>query len=119
MKGQKTAPLLSQVITLLKAKLATEKDRLAFVANPQPIINCANGELWIRDNGEFRLRSHKPNSFLRHCLDVKYDSEAQCPEYDRAVREIFSVAENPDEMVRHWNELAGYLIQSRGPFRLS
>ena len=112
-KGQKTAPLLSQVITLLKAKLATEKDRLAFVANPQPIINCANGELWIRDDGEFRLRSHKPNSFLRHCLDVEYDSEAECPEYDRAVREIFSVAENPDEMVRHWNELAGYLIQSR------
>jgi putative DNA primase/helicase len=37
-KGQKTAPLLSQVLTLLKAKLATENDRLAFVANPHPII---------------------------------------------------------------------------------
>ena len=112
-KGQKTASLLSQVITLLKAKLATENDPLAFVANPLPIINCANGELWIGDDGEFRLRSHKPNSYLRHCLDVEYDPHAECPEYDRAVREIFSAAENPEEMVPHWNELAGYLIQSR------
>ena len=112
-KGQKTASLLSQVITLLKAKLATENDPLAFVANPLPIINCANGELWIGDDGEFRLRSHKPNSYLRHCLDVEYDPQAECPEYDRAVRKIFSSAENPEEMVRHWNELAGYLIQSR------
>ena len=112
-KGQKTASLLNQVITLLKAKLATENDPLAFVANPLPIINCANGELWIGDDGEFRLRSHKPNSYLRHCLDVEYDPQAECPEYDRAVREIFSAAESPEEMVRHWNELAGYLIQSR------
>jgi putative DNA primase/helicase len=112
-KGQKTAPLLRQVITLLKAKLATEKDALAFVANPRPIINCANGELWIGDDGEVRLRPHKPKSYLRHCLDVEYDPEADCPEYDQAVREIFSAADNPEEMVRHWNELAGYLIQSR------
>jgi putative DNA primase/helicase len=56
---------------------------------------------------------HKPSSYLRHCLGVEYDPHAKCPEYDRAVREIFSAAENPDEMVRHWNELAGYLIQSR------
>ena len=101
------------MISLLKAKLATENDPLAFVANPHPIINCANGELWIADDGELRLRSHKPNSYLRHCLDVEYDPQAKCPEYDRAVREIFSAAENPEEMVRHWNELAGYLIQSR------
>ena len=112
-KGQKTASLLSQVITLLKAKLATEKDRLAFVANPRPVINCANGELWIGEDGEFRLRSHQPNTYLRHCLDVEYDPQAECPEYDRAVRGIFSAAHDPEEMVRHWNELAGYLIQSR------
>ena len=112
-KGQKTASLLSQVITLLKAKLAIENDPLAFVSNPLPIINCANGELWIGDDGEIDLRRHKPNSYLRHCLDVEYDPQAECREYDQAVREIFSAAENTEEMVRHWNELAGYMIQSR------
>ena len=36
-----------------------------------------------------------------------------CPEYDRAVVEIFGKANNPKAMVRHWNELIGYLIQPR------
>ena len=46
-------------------------------------------------------------------LLVEYDPEAKCPEYDRAVREIFGAADDPAAMVRHWNELAGYMIQSR------
>ena len=112
-KGQKTAALLSQVLTLLKAKLAVENDPLALAANPRPIINCANGELWIGENGEIDLRRHRAKSYLRHCLDVEYDPEAKCPEYDRTVGQIFSAAENPKAMVRHWNELAGYIIQSR------
>jgi hypothetical protein len=33
-KGQKTASLVREVLTLLKAKLATENDLLAFVASP-------------------------------------------------------------------------------------
>ncbi len=112
-KGQKTASLINQVLTLLKAKLAVESDPLGFVAEPPPIINCTNGELWIGDDGEIRLRPHRPRSYLRHCLDLEYAPEATCPEYDRAVREIFAETEDPEAMVRHWNELAGYLIQSR------
>jgi putative DNA primase/helicase len=112
-KSQKTASLINQVLTLLKAKLAVEKDPLGFVAEPPPIINCANGELWISDDGEIRLKPHRPRSYLRHCLDLEYDPEATCPEYDRAVREIFAATGDPDAMVRHWNELAGYLIQGR------
>ena len=46
-KNQKSASLLSQVLTLLKAKLAVKDDVLSFVANPAPVINCANGEVWI------------------------------------------------------------------------
>ena len=46
-KNQKTASLLGQVLTLLKAKLAVKDDVLSFVANPPPVINCANGEVWI------------------------------------------------------------------------
>jgi hypothetical protein len=36
-----------------------------------------------------------------------------CPEYDRAVLEIFGKADSPKAMVRHWNELIGYLVQPR------
>jgi putative DNA primase/helicase len=112
-KNQKTASLLSQVLTLLKAKLAVKDDVLSFLADPPPVINCTNGELWIAQDGIVELRPHRPESYLRHCLDVAYDPEAQCPKYDRALPEIFSQAENPKAMVRHWNELTGYIVQPR------
>ena len=110
-KNQKTASLMGQVLTLLKAKLAVKDDFLGFVANPPPVINCANGELWIGPDGSVELRPHRPESYLRHCLKVAYDPDAQCPEYDRAVREIFSRSDDPKALVRHWNELMGYMIQ--------
>ena len=81
--------------------------------NPPPVINCANGEVWIAPDGTVELRPHRPESHLRHCLDVVYDPEAECPEYDKALLEIFAKADNPKAMVRHWNELIGYLIQPK------
>ena len=112
-KNQKTASVLSQVLALLRAKLAVKDDLLGFVAEPAPVINCANGELWIAQDGSVELRPHRPESYLRHCLDVAYDPDAPCVEYDRAVLEIFGKADNPKAMVRHWNELIGYLVQPR------
>src|SRR5262249_52964831 len=112
-KNQKTASMLSQVLTLLKAKLAVKDDVLRFVDDPPPVINCANGELWIRPDGTVDLRPHRPESHLRHCLDVEYDPDATCPRYDKALREIFANADKPKAMVRHWNELLGYVIQPK------
>jgi len=112
-RSQKTAALLTQVVTLLKAKLAVKDDVLAFVAEAPPVINCTNGELWIAADGSVDLRPHRPQSHLRHCLDVAYDPSAQCPEYDKALLEIFGAVEKPESMVRHWNELVGYVIQSK------
>jgi len=108
-----SASLLRQVRTLLEAKLALKEDLFAFTAEPPPVINCANGELWIGPDGNVELRSHKPESYLRHCLDVTYDPQAKCPEYDRALEGIFSAATNPKGLRRHWNELFGYIIQPR------
>jgi putative DNA primase/helicase len=110
-KRQNTASLLRQVLTLLNAKLADETDRLGFLAEPLPVINCTNGELWLDERGKVKLQPHRPESYLRHCLDVAYDPEAECPEYDRAVKEIFAKTKKPKAMARHWNDLSGYLIQ--------
>jgi hypothetical protein len=95
-RGQKTAPLLGQVLTLLKADLAANDDLLAFNVTPLPIINCANGELWLTADGGVELRAHRPESYLRHCLDVAFDPGARCPEYDRALRGIFGAAKKPE-----------------------
>jgi putative DNA primase/helicase len=108
-----SASLLRQARTLLEAKLAIKEDLFAFTAEPPPVINCANGELWMAPDGKVELRSHKPESCLRHCLDVTFDPEAKSPEYDRALDGIFSAALNPKGLRRHWNELFGYIIQPR------
>ena len=112
-KKQRTASLLDQVLKLLKAKLAVKEDVLSFVEDPPPVINCANGEVWIGPDGTVELRRHRPQSHLRHCLGVVYDPEADCPKYDKALLDIFAKTDNPRAMVRHWNELLGYLIQPK------
>ncbi|MGM4872900.1 phage/plasmid primase, P4 family [Bradyrhizobium sp. 956_D2_N1_5] len=112
--GAVTSAIIGQVATLLKASRAVNDDRLRFVKEPLPVINCLNGELWIDADGGVELRKHQASSYLRHCLNVNYDPSAKCPQYDKALREIFSRAEPASRgMVRHWNEVVGYMIQHR------
>lgn len=111
--GHATSALMGQVVALLTAKVAVDDDRLGFVTEPPNVINCANGELRIADDGTVKLRPHKATSFLRHCLDIPYDPDAKCPTYNAAVRQIFSKSPNVKAMVRHWHDLAGYFIAPR------
>ncbi len=103
--------LVSSAIDLMQATTAAEEDRFGLNRSMKPIVNCRNAELWIRRKGDVKVRSHRPKSNLITCLDVEYAADAACPEYDAAVERIFSDARAPAEMVRHWNELVGYLIQ--------
>lgn len=105
--------IVGQVRALAQAKRAVETDLLRFEGAPLPVINCANGELWIADDGAVDLRPHNARSYVRHCLDVAYDPLATCPLYDRTVTEIFAKAVDPEAMVRHWNEFVGYIISQR------
>ena len=111
--GQNTASLVNQTVALLKAKLAVKEDRLSFAAEPSRVINCSNGELWINDDGSVELRQHRPDSFLRHCIDVNYDPDAKSPEYDKAILEIFSAADDAEAIANYWDELLGYIIQPK------
>jgi putative DNA primase/helicase len=112
-KTASTASLIHQVLALLKARLAVKDDVMKFATEPPPVINCRNGELWIAKDGGVKLRPHGPKSHLRNCLEIAYEPDAGCPIYDKAVREIFGQAEDPEAMVRHWNELMGYVLQPR------
>ena len=59
------AGLLKQVVTLLLSQTAVDDDRLRFLASPLPVINCANGELWINPDGTVELKPHRAKSYLR------------------------------------------------------
>jgi putative DNA primase/helicase len=112
--GAATSAIIGQVAALLTASRCVNGDPLGFTGAPLPLINCSNGELWINTDGTVELREHKATSYLRHCLNVAYDPAAKCPHYDKALKEIFSKATPTYKgMVRHWNELFGYMIQHR------
>ncbi len=102
--------LMRQTMELLKPKLA-HKPVIDLTIPLPSVINCNNGELWISDNGDVELRAHKPESLLRHCLNINYDPKARCPQYEKSLSEIFANAKDSTDLIRHWHELTGYLIQ--------
>lgn len=110
--------LIKQVVSLMRAHLASSDDKLRLNGEPPPVINCRNGELWIGEDGSLELRAHDYRSYLRHCINADYAPDASCPRYDRAVATIFSKADAPKDVVRHWHELAGYMLQPRRPISL-
>jgi putative DNA primase/helicase len=109
--GQNAEPLIRQTAALVRAKLAINDDRLRLTAEPLPVINCRNGELWILKDGRVELRPHCPSSYLRYCLEVDYDPTARCLRYDAAVLAIFAKALKPKAMVALWNTLLGHAIR--------
>ena len=64
------------------------------------MINVANGELWLRDDGTVKIRPHDRKTGMRHVLPVDYDPNAKCPEYDKALQQIFRDAEKPGTVIR-------------------
>ena len=90
---RQVAPQVTRVAVLRDPANASNMASFSSVqASAQPLgvevrlIDCANVELWITPDGTPDLRPHRPESHLRHCLDVVYDPEAACPEYDKACR---------------------------------
>lgn len=106
-----TSALLEQALQILKAELTEVDNRIAAPDEAKPVINTISGELWIAPDGSLTLKPHDPGSYLTHCLKITYDPTAACPMFDAALQGIFSKAERPAEMVRHWHELMGYIIQ--------
>jgi P4 family phage/plasmid primase-like protien len=90
-----------------------DSDLLHIHDDPPPVINCANGELWLKDDGTVDLRPHSPKTGMRYVLPVEYAPNATCPEYDQALEQIFRAAKKPGTLIKFLNELVGYVIQPR------
>jgi len=112
-EGNSLPAQVSQAKTCLDDLLGTDEDVMGFNDEPSSVVNCANGEVWVGEDGTVELMPHRPESRLTYCLQIDYDLSATCPTYDKALLEIFSESGNPGDLVRHWNEFMGYAIQPR------
>jgi putative DNA primase/helicase len=108
-----TKALVHEAFALLVMLQSSEDDLLHIHDDPPPVINVANGELWLRDDGTIDIQPHDPKTGMRHVLPVAYDPGAKCPEFDKALQQIFRDAEKPGTVIRFMNELIGYVIQPR------
>ena len=106
-EGTSLPALVGQAKTCLDDLLGTDEDVMGFSDDPSPVVNCANGELWVAADGTVELLPHPPESRLTYCLPISYEPDATCPTYDEALLQIFAKADDPADMVRHWHEFVG------------
>lgn len=108
---EKVVPTVNAAARLIDFLTKPIADPVGFMDEPAPVINCVNGELWVGEGGEPELRPHSPHSLQTTCLPIEYDPAAECSLFDKAISEIFSNAQDPEGMVRHFLEFSGYAIQ--------
>ena len=76
------------------------------------IVNTLSGELHLQEDGTYELKPHSPESNLRHCLPFEFDPGATAPNFQKALKEIFRAASDPDGTIRNLLEVIGYAVQS-------
>ena len=78
-EGTSLPALVGQAKTCLDDLLGTDEDVMGFSDDPSPVVNCANGELWIAADGTVELLPHRPESRLtRHSPYVDGPLLARC-----------------------------------------
>lgn len=102
--------IVNEALGIIERLCATRGDVLRLREKPYPVINCTNGELWIKKDGQPVLRKHKPNSYLLQVLGVEYSPGAECPLFDKSIRETFGRFEDAEDIVRHFEEYMGYTL---------
>lgn len=111
----KTSSLVRSVWQMLCDDLAKREDRddpLRLNRSfPLPVVNCRNCELWFDAEGEMAVKDHDPSNFFTVRIDAEYDEGAKCPEWDRFMTMVFSNSSDCADMIRHFEEIGGYVIQ--------
>jgi len=103
--------VMSSLIVRLIAR-DSASDPLGLTRSIVPsIINCTNCELWFDEEGSMQRREHDPENFLTSQLACEFDARAESPVWDAAIERVFSQCDEPAEMIRHFYEIMGYLIQ--------
>lgn len=111
----KTSSLTASLFGLVTARLAetseVDDDPLMLMRRiTEPVVNCLNGELHLDYNGNLKVRDHNPSHFYTLQVGCEYDPDAQCLEWDRFMEMAFHDCIDPEDMVRHLEELGGYII---------
>ena len=90
---------LNTILTLLKARTTTQEEfNKQFVENfPNGVLNLLTGE----------LHEHSAAYMCNYQHTYKYDSEAQCPKWDKFIAEIM---DGQEDKITLLDEMLGYIL---------
>lgn len=113
-RGDRLNALVSTVTSVMMKLVAEDgsTDPLNLNAFDAPrVVNCLNLEVWVDDEGDVTTQDHNPVHNLTSQLACEYDPDAKCPTWDRAIRKVFKKCDDPEEVIRHFYEVFGYIMQ--------
>lgn len=113
-RGDRLNALVSTITTMISVMVAEEggDDPLNLSANNAPmVINCTNVELWFKADGAMKVRQHDAKHLLTNQIGCDYDENATCPTWDAALHKVFKSCLDRDEVIRHFEEVFGYILQ--------
>ena len=113
-RGDRLSAIVGTIYTTLERRVAEDgaDDPLGLSADRVAmVVNCQNVELWFKDTGEMKVARHNPRHLLTNQVGCAYDAQAQCPTWDAAIRKVFKSCVDPEDVIRHFEEVMGYILQ--------
>lgn len=113
-RGDRLSALVNTIFSTIESRVAEDgnEDPLELSANRvSMVVNCRNAELWFNDAGAMKVAKHDPRHLLTSQIGCAYDAKAECPTWDAAVRKVFKSCAEPEEVIRHFEEVMGYILQ--------
>lgn len=111
----KTSALTSQLFNMMRGHVARTTPRIDPLGLMRrfmpPVVNCLNGEVWFAHDGTYEFHKHDSRNFFTTQIAVEYDADAKCPLWDEFMRVIWQDCLDPEDMIRHLEEIGGYCLQ--------
>ncbi len=102
-RGSEAEHRLRAMVTLARSERGIPVRPEDLDADPM-VLNCRNGVIDLR-TGE--RASHRPEALLTKLAGVPYDPRAECPRWQRFLREIF---EDDGELIAYVQRVLGYAL---------
>lgn len=105
--------LVDAIVKLIRDSVSeVSKDPLELMKPvSHSVINCKNGEVWFKKNGDLQFKAHDPKNNLTQQIACEFDADAECPTWDAAVERVFKGVPDQKAVVTYWYEMLGYMIQ--------
>lgn len=109
--------LTNKITSLILKMVATpESDDILNLRNKNEVkhsvVNTLNKEIYIQ-NGKMTVEDHKYDSYLITKYNVNYLPGEECPTWKMVLNNVFQKYADKEEMIRHFCEVLGYILQSR------